>query len=121
MYPNPSRVKTGDMRRPQEVESSYNSNRQQSKPSGPIGEEAGKYRSGYGQDDPQEKHSGSRRPATHKGAEVNRQADPNHGGNKDSPGFGHPRDSEERGWNPGAKRYGAAVRKPGASSGPDLV
>ena len=103
LHPTPSRVKTGEMRRPQEGGSPYTSSRQQSKPPGPVGEEAGKDQSWYTQDTPRDKHIGSRRLATHKGEEVNRRAAQNHGVNKDRPGFGHPRDREERGWNPGAK------------------
>ena len=117
LHTTPSRVKTGEMRRPQEGGSPYTPNRLQSKLPGPAGEEAREYQSFYTQDTPRDEHIGSRRPATHKVEEANRRAAQNHGGNKDRPGSGHPRDGEERGRSPGAKRYGAAVRQPGTGPG----
>ena len=60
------------MRRPEEVGSPYPSSRQQSKPPGPVGEEAGKYQSCYVQDVPRDKNISSRRPATHKVEETSR-------------------------------------------------
>ena len=100
-FPTPSRINTMDLVTPQ----------------GPVGEEAGKYQSCYVQDVPRDKNSSRRRPATHKVEKANRWTAQNHGGNKDSPGSGQPRDREERGGSPVGKGYRPAEMQPGAGPG----
>ena len=64
LHTTPSRVKTGEIRRPKEERSPYTPNRLQSKLPGAAREDARKYQSCYTKDTPRDKNSGSRRVAT---------------------------------------------------------